>query len=83
MAMDLEHRIKRLEKAIPQPPCSHPGLLIRPTDEEIAEADRQLAACPRCSTSKSSRPHLVVIIHERPTEPEKIPEPNTLEIGSA
>ena len=81
MATDLERRIKRLEEKCPAPPCSHPGILLRPTDEELEEAERQLAACPRCSTSKSSWPHLVAIIHEKPSE--ETLEPNTLVIGSA
>ena len=81
MRRDIDQKLDRFEKAIPHPPCSHEKILVSPTDEETAEADRQLAACPRCSTSKSSRPHMVVIIHEKP--PDETLEPNILVIGSA
>ena len=77
----VEARISRLEREIPSPPCSHPGILSFPTDEELAEAERQLADCPRCSTSISNKPHMVAIILEK--SPEKALEPHTLEIGSA
>jgi len=76
----VEARISRLELGIPQAPCSHPGILSCPTEKEQEEAERQLAACPRCSTSKSNKPHMVAIILE--DTPEVTLEPNTWVIGS-
>ena len=81
MTRAIEDQLDRLERDIPRPPCRHPVILVHPTDEELEKAERQLAACPRCFTSKSSRPHMVAIIHEKP--PEVTLEPNTLVIGSA
>ena len=87
MKKPIEDRINRLEREMPRPRCSHPGILLHPTDEELEEAERQLAACPRCSTSKSSRPHMVVMIFEdspkKSLEPKETLEPNTVVIGSA
>ena len=59
----LEQRVKKLEEAAPQPPCDHGSpVLFKPSDEEIAKAEMDLANCPKCSNPKSGPGARLVII---------------------